>query len=583
MPKREFGEVSQNGELRGEASQVTSSNVCPDSTELEKEDSNSNSSLQTFNSDEAPTVSSSMTSTENSDCDEPPRKKKKSVCFNSVTVYYFPRTQGFTCVPSQGGSTLGMDQKHFHKQEFTLQEHADERKKAHREMIINQRNLDHRSFSGGSDSEDSQDASDISDSELEGDSCYFLQPVPTRQRRELLRASGVRKIESVEKEECRGIRASREFCGCDCRLFCEPEICACSQAGIKCQVDRFAFPCGCTQDGCGNVAGRIEFNPIRVRSHLLHTLMRLELEKGQCHNGVPILPLSTSNSLGDESQSSGDSPGVSPTNNSLYLPSYLPSAVGNLQGDYYSNFLSSEPVNVLTEEPEELYSSMSPPSPDGSSYSENSDYSSDEVEEKPNTKITNNACSISMQELPSEPKYEQFQEKHMEPIAADHSSVYMESENKYFGEPSSGQCEYSQKITTKSCFQDPASSSEFKSCLLLQNQFEGEYSEGSYFPPIPKALPSAFGDEQRSKLTMVEESNTVETTHCYTDLSSSTPVCITEYEDCGEPPMCKESKEFQKGNFKPSEDTRLSIQEEETEGKNLAEIIKQTMEDAASS
>jgi hypothetical protein len=32
---------------------------------------------------------------------------KKSVNFDGVTVYYFPRVQGFTCVPSQGGSTLG--------------------------------------------------------------------------------------------------------------------------------------------------------------------------------------------------------------------------------------------------------------------------------------------------------------------------------------------------------------------------------------------------------------------------------------------------------------------------------------------
>ena len=36
-----------------------------------------------------------------------PKKKKKSVNFDKVTVFYFPRTQGFTCVPSEGGSTLG--------------------------------------------------------------------------------------------------------------------------------------------------------------------------------------------------------------------------------------------------------------------------------------------------------------------------------------------------------------------------------------------------------------------------------------------------------------------------------------------
>lgn len=42
-----------------------------------------------------------------------------------------------------------------------------------------------------------------------------------------------------------------------------------------------SFPCGCTRDGCGNSSGRIEFNPVRVRTHFIHTLMRLDLEKKQ--------------------------------------------------------------------------------------------------------------------------------------------------------------------------------------------------------------------------------------------------------------------------------------------------------------
>lgn len=40
-----------------------------------------------------------------------------------------------------------------------------------------------------------------------------------------------------------------------------------------------SFPCGCTRDGCGNAAGRIEFNPLRVRTHYLHTIMKLDVEK----------------------------------------------------------------------------------------------------------------------------------------------------------------------------------------------------------------------------------------------------------------------------------------------------------------
>ena len=42
-----------------------------------------------------------------------------------------------------------------------------------------------------------------------------------------------------------------------------------------------SFPCGCTKEGCSNSAGRVEFNPIRVRTHFLHTIMKLELEKSR--------------------------------------------------------------------------------------------------------------------------------------------------------------------------------------------------------------------------------------------------------------------------------------------------------------
>ncbi|CAG2183725.1 unnamed protein product, partial [Oppiella nova] len=159
-----------------------------------------------------------------------------------------------------------------------MEDHAEERKRVHKEILVRQRRfakMQENRYVNPTSSSESEDElydelSDISDSELEADSCYFLQPVPIRQRRALLRASGVRKIETNEKEECRDIRASREYCGCECRVYCDPETCACSLAGIKCQVDRISFPCGCTRDGCANITGRIEFNPLRVRTHFIH-------------------------------------------------------------------------------------------------------------------------------------------------------------------------------------------------------------------------------------------------------------------------------------------------------------------------
>ncbi|NWU73136.1 CSRN2 protein, partial [Pterocles burchelli] len=128
---------------------------------------------------------------------------------------------------------------------------------------------------------------DIDVENVEVDDYFGGEPLPTKRRRALLRASGGGGIDAEEKQELRAIRLSREECGCDCRLYCDPEACACGGAGIKCQVDRMSFPCGCSRDGCGNMAGRIEFNPIRVRTHYLHTIMKLELENKRQGGGAP--------------------------------------------------------------------------------------------------------------------------------------------------------------------------------------------------------------------------------------------------------------------------------------------------------
>ena len=65
---------------------------------------------------------------------------------------------------------------------------------------------------------------------------WSLQPYSYRQRQALLRGAGVKRVDREEKRQLHTLRLSREACGCDCRGFCEPETCACSLAGIKCQV-----------------------------------------------------------------------------------------------------------------------------------------------------------------------------------------------------------------------------------------------------------------------------------------------------------------------------------------------------------
>ncbi|XP_040835038.1 cysteine/serine-rich nuclear protein 2 isoform X2 [Ochotona curzoniae] len=218
--------------------------------------------------------------------------RRKNVRFDQVTVYYFARRQGFTSVPSQGGSSLGMAQRHNSVRSYTLCEFAQEQEVNHREILrehLKEEKLHAKKMkltkNGTVESveADGLTLDDVSDEDIdvenvEVEDYFFLQPLPTKRRRALLRASGVHRIDAEEKQELRAIRLSREECGCDCRLYCDPEACACSQAGIKCQVDRMSFPCGCSRDGCGNMAGRIEFNPIRVRTHYLHTIMKLELE-----------------------------------------------------------------------------------------------------------------------------------------------------------------------------------------------------------------------------------------------------------------------------------------------------------------
>ncbi|XP_049283563.1 uncharacterized protein LOC125763904 [Anopheles funestus] len=239
------------------------------------------------------------------------KRPKKGITFEGVTVYYFPRIQGFGCVPSQGGCTLGMEFQHVHTRRLTLSEHSAEQRKVHR-----QQNQELNPRSSSSEDTSSEEEPSESGSEAESESYGFLQPVSTRQRRALLKAAGVRKIDPTEKDDCREIRTSREVCGCTCRGFCDPNRCACSLAGIKCQVDRPNFPCGCTLEGCANTAGRVEFNPGRVRTHFLHTIMKLQME------GDNRKAMETGSSAGNGallSRTGNTHAGASDTNDSSYV------------------------------------------------------------------------------------------------------------------------------------------------------------------------------------------------------------------------------------------------------------------------
>uniref|UniRef100_A0A674ABK8 Cysteine-serine-rich nuclear protein 1b n=1 Tax=Salmo trutta TaxID=8032 RepID=A0A674ABK8_SALTR len=215
-----------------------------------------------------------------------------NVTFDMLTVFLFPRCQGFSSVPSRGGCSLGMTQRHSALRRYTLDEYAGEQRILRREKLLirlREEKLDalkQKLTKGGaveSEEADRLTVEDIPEDEMDVSSCNlddgsFLHPYPSKRRHALLKASGV-KVDKEEKRQLQQLRVSREDCGCDCQGFCEPETCACSLAGIKCQMDHSSFPCGCTKDGCGNHEGRIEFNSSRVQTHYIHTIMKLELEK----------------------------------------------------------------------------------------------------------------------------------------------------------------------------------------------------------------------------------------------------------------------------------------------------------------
>lgn len=63
------------------------------------------------------------------------RLRTRRVHFENVTVYYFTRRQGFTSVPSQGGSTLGMSSRHTWVRQYSLGEFALEQERIHKDML----------------------------------------------------------------------------------------------------------------------------------------------------------------------------------------------------------------------------------------------------------------------------------------------------------------------------------------------------------------------------------------------------------------------------------------------------------------
>lgn len=61
---------------------------------------------------------------------------KKSVLFDKVFIYHFPRAQGFSSIPAQGGSTLGMKSRHYLKRTLTVDMFEEVRRRSRREILL---------------------------------------------------------------------------------------------------------------------------------------------------------------------------------------------------------------------------------------------------------------------------------------------------------------------------------------------------------------------------------------------------------------------------------------------------------------
>ncbi|XP_077412894.1 cysteine/serine-rich nuclear protein 1-like [Vanacampus margaritifer] len=289
--KRKFAAVEENPSYSCSSSSPPSSS--PTSSECESDGESGSSETQDF----IPHSPSAPTSLPTGSIVKKPRlvEQQCRVRFDQVLVFSFPRCQGFTSVPSHGGATLGMMRQHSTLHKYTVAEHASEQRRRRRQRHLlrlreerfdaSKQNLIATEAAGQNEAglltldQAPADDTDVHVSEAELDDRGSLQPYSSRQRQALLLASGVKRIDKEEKKQLHSLRLSREACGCDCQGFCEPETCACSLAGIKCQVDRFGFPCGCTKDGCGNTQGHVEFDSKRVQTHYIHTVMRLDLER----------------------------------------------------------------------------------------------------------------------------------------------------------------------------------------------------------------------------------------------------------------------------------------------------------------
>jgi len=220
------------------------------------------------------------------------------VNFGDAVYFYFARCQGWNSVSREGGNTLGMTDKHFHQQKFTLRESPDpdsilqelSKNTSHSFTESNQQVIESRSSSWDPLQNTERNkmsyltAPHSEESGLESDSSLNtskkgelgtrgLHRISARKRRTLLKSCDI-SLDHREAEELRRLRESRETVGCQCYGGrCDSADCQCAHSAIQCHQETDEGPCSCSQSLCNNPEGRYQFDETKVKMHYVETLM----------------------------------------------------------------------------------------------------------------------------------------------------------------------------------------------------------------------------------------------------------------------------------------------------------------------
>jgi hypothetical protein len=258
--------------------------------------------------------SSNSSKTSRQSTRSPNNRNKKTVHFKQVNVLLFQRCPGVSSVPSNDDDaqprktvTLGMSFRHDQEETFpTIDEHLKFKRKCDLDKMekfylanSSSSELMTTKRENEDDNEEEEDDEecelriklDKARSILENKSYYesniecdldlhpdVVCPILSNDERiEKLLECGydvdqhlnqAHDDQETHNDDLSQIKVSRQVCGCVCKGVCgQNDSCSCFANGINCQIDRWNYPCSCSQKRCKNPFGLKKFNLKSVMEH----------------------------------------------------------------------------------------------------------------------------------------------------------------------------------------------------------------------------------------------------------------------------------------------------------------------------